>query len=83
MTQLIAADRSGDIGSIEHRAHSLKGLSATFEALTFQQLAGEIESLARSRNNLLLKSKIPELENEFARLVLYLHRMVHEITLPA
>lgn len=72
MAQLMEAYHAGDLETVFRRAHSLKGLSATFEAVPFVQLAVEVESLARARDELRLNNKITELKVEFDRLVEHL-----------
>lgn len=69
MDQLVKELEAKDFDAVFHRAHSLKGLSATFDALEFKQLAEEVETLGRSRNEAMLAKKIPELRSEFIRLV--------------
>jgi len=69
MTQLGHAFDSGDFLTIAHRAHSLKGLSSTFEAIPFMTCAAEIEALARAEDLHHLSEAIPQLEIEFDRLV--------------
>ena len=80
MRQLGDAHLSGDCKVVAHRAHSLKGLSATFEAITFQKLADEIESLAVAGEDLQINHRIIELKTEYDRLVAQLQLLVHSIT---
>jgi len=75
MKELGDACRSNDLPIVCRRAHSLKGLSATFEAVPFQSLAGEIETMARAGDNSHLNERIRELEVEFDRLVMHLRPM--------
>ena len=74
MTQLGHAYDSCDLEMVAHRAHSLKGLSATFEAVSFMRLAAEIESLARAADQLHLKELLTQLNIEYDRLVSELRR---------
>lgn len=69
MTQLGHAFDSGDYVTVVHRAHSLKGLSSTFEAIPFMTCAAEIESMARTEDIQHLGETIRQLEVEFDRLV--------------
>lgn len=68
MTQLHNDIVSRDTDGILRRAHSLRGLSATFEALPFQHVARELESLARSLNQELIELKWTQLKVEYERL---------------
>ena len=72
MTELGHAYDSGDLESVWRRAHGLKGLSSTFEAVTFMYLAAEVESLARTADLVPLAEAIPQLKTEFDRLVEHL-----------
>ena len=75
MRQLEDALHSGDLKLLALRVHSLKGLSSTFEALPFRQVASEIELLARPGNEQLVEQKLPQLKMEFDRLVLELQSL--------
>lgn len=75
--QLCDASKANDFESIVHRAHSLKGLAATFEAIPFQKLVAEIESLGRIRAISALDQKMELVNVEFQRLTSELLEMVH------
>lgn len=68
MAQLQDAITARDIDSILRRAHSLRGLSATFEALPFQQVARDLEAIARSPNQEVIEAKWTQLKAEYERL---------------
>jgi len=74
MNDLDAAVQSGDLKLVVLRSHSLKGLSATFEAIPFRQTAAEIETLARAGDEKFL-DLLPQLKFEFDRLVLDLQAL--------
>jgi len=76
MIQLNHAHDSGDFAMVAHCAHGLKGLSATFEAVPFMQLAAEIESLARAEDHYHVNEAIPRLQAEFDRLAADLRSLV-------
>jgi HPt (histidine-containing phosphotransfer) domain-containing protein len=69
MKQLGDAFHAGDFGAVAHRAHSLKGLSSTFEAIPFMELASEIESLAAVSDHARINAVMPQLDSEFRRLI--------------
>jgi len=69
MEQLHEACRLKEFDQILHRAHSLKGLAATFEAIPFTELARQMESLARAVDLPSIVNLLPQLDVEYARLV--------------
>lgn len=75
LAQLEEANQSGDLKIVAHRAHSLKGLSSTFEAIPFQEVAAEVESLARAGNQAHVDQSLSPLKSEFKRLVSALEQM--------
>lgn len=77
MTELHDGFKAGSTDIVFRRAHALKGLSATFEAIPFFRLAEEVESLARSKRESSLPSKIAAMQTEFDRLVLKLRDLTH------
>ena len=70
-------NKRGDMTTAAIRAHSLKGLSATFEAIPFTLLAAEVESLARAGDQGRLEQTLPQLKIEFDRLVADLQTLAH------
>ena len=58
-----------DASVVALKAHSLKGLSSTFEAIPFMQLAATIESQASVADQVSLVEAIPQLQFEFERLI--------------
>ncbi|WP_010583575.1 Hpt domain-containing protein [Schlesneria paludicola] len=76
LAQLVESIETGDTKKAAHRAHSLKGLAATFEALPFQQFAAEIEALASSGNSSQLAPAIPKLRFEYDRLATELQSLI-------
>lgn len=76
MGQLTEAIDAGDTKKAAHRAHSLKGLAATFEALPFQLLAAEIEALASGGNLPQLAPGIQKLHFEYDRLTTELRSLL-------
>jgi len=81
MQRLRDAHRAGALQSVVETSHGLKGLSATFEAIPFVQVASDFEAVARSGNREGLDVLLPQLESEFARLFAELE--VAATTLPA
>lgn len=69
MQQLHDAHRTGAVVVVGRKAHSLRGLAATFEALPFLELAAEIESLARAGDLSVIDVLISPLDYEFSRLM--------------
>jgi len=70
LKQLNGALASRDLDTVMHRAHSLKGLSATFDALVFVEIAREVESLAKIKNDSpVIDRKVSELNDEFEKLI--------------
>ena len=69
MSQLESAQAAGSMDLVTHRAHSLKGLSATFEAIPFQAIAAEIELLGRKADRAAIEEKLQRLKLEFDRLL--------------
>ncbi len=69
MEQLHDAYRTGAAELVVQTAHSLKGLSATFEAIPFRRLAEEIEFLARAGNLSTAGALLTQIDHEFGRLV--------------
>lgn len=80
MSQLNSALSARDFEIVTHRAHSLKGLSATFDAIPFKTLAQEIEMLSKAENEPALKERVSELTREFDRLVACLRDLVQSAT---
>jgi len=76
MKQLQDAYDCGDLTLVAHKAHGLKGLSATFEAISVCNLTREIELASRSDERSQLAQKIPLLWTELQRLILYLEQVV-------
>jgi len=75
MTQLHNDVDAQNIDGVLRRAHSLRGLSATFEALPFQQVARELESVVRSMNQELIELKWNQLKAEYERLFAEVQRL--------
>jgi two-component system, sensor histidine kinase and response regulator len=73
MRELHDAHRAADFGTIVHRAHSLKGLASTFEAIPFIETARIIESVARTQDASRLDLMVPRLDHEYHRLIAHLH----------
>ncbi len=69
LQQLHDAHHRGAVELVFQSAHSLKGLSATFEAVPFLRAVGEIESLTRTGDSSGLDRLISNLDYEFDRLV--------------
>lgn len=76
MDQLDEALQANDLKKVAHRAHSLKGLAATFEALPFQRLAAEIEATAVNGNTAPLVDAISRLRVQYDRLATELKSIV-------
>ena len=76
MQQLHDAAQEADAKKLAHRAHSLKGLAATFEAIPFQRLAAEIEAMASDGNTQQATQSIAKLEVEYDRLASQLHDLI-------
>jgi two-component system, sensor histidine kinase and response regulator len=73
MRELHAAHRAAAFETIVHKAHSLKGLASTFEAIPFIETAYAIESVARVQDGSRLDVMIPRLDHEYHRLIAHLH----------
>ena len=69
MTQLQHAQHLSDLPLVAQLAHSLKGLSSTFEAIPFLLVLRELESIARAEDTLHVEEIMPRLEWEFDRLL--------------
>ena len=69
LSELQQAMEAGDWPVVALKAHSLKGLSSTFEAIPFMQLAATVESQATSADQIHLIETIPQLQAEFERLL--------------
>lgn len=76
MRQLDEAIQSGDMKQTALRAHSLKGLSSTFEAIPFQVAISELESFAKTGDTSRIHQSLPHLKTEFGRLIEALQQMV-------
>jgi two-component system, sensor histidine kinase and response regulator len=70
--KLSAALASGDLASVERAAHSLKGLSANFEATEAAEVALQIEAAARARQPAGLAPMVADLSHQLERLRLAL-----------
>jgi HPt (histidine-containing phosphotransfer) domain-containing protein len=77
MGQLNEANQSGDMKAVALRAHSLRGLSSTFEAIPFQEIAAEVELSAKTGDMTHLNQTLPQLKVEFDRLIEALQPLVH------
>jgi HPt (histidine-containing phosphotransfer) domain-containing protein len=77
MQQLDEARQAGHLSLVALRAHSLKGLSSTFEAVPFQEVAAEIESRAKASDQSFVDQSFPQLQQEFGRLVVELRALAH------
>lgn len=75
MAQLDEARHSGHLSLVALRAHSLKGLSSTFEAIPFQEVAAEIESMAKADDQFRVDQLFPQLQIEFERLTMALRSL--------
>lgn len=67
--QLHEAIEAGDWGSVALKAHSLKGLSSTFEAIPFMQVAATMEAQASTADQNQLAETGQQLQMEFDRLI--------------
>ena len=69
LLELKQAMDAEDWSVVALKAHSLKGLSSTFEAIPFMQLAATIESQASVADQVSLVEAILQLQFEFERLI--------------
>ncbi|WP_373653841.1 Hpt domain-containing protein [Schlesneria sp. DSM 10557] len=69
LAQLQQAMAIADWPTVAMKAHSLKGLSSTFEAIPFMQLAAAVESQAVQENQFQIAETVRQLQSEFHRLV--------------
>lgn len=80
MRQLDEAHAAGDLKTVAHRAHSLKGLSSTFEAIPFLNRSREVESMALTGQVSQLDENIRDLKVEFDQLVEQLQKIAPQST---
>ncbi len=78
MRELHTALQKGDARAAHHAAHSLKGLSANFEALSAIAAAREIELLSKAGDTAGCASLIGRLDEEISRLTVALQTMLSE-----
>ena len=69
LSDLQQAVDAGDWSVVALKAHSLKGLSSTFEAIPFMELAASVEAQASAADQIHLIETIPQLQFEFDRLI--------------
>jgi len=58
----------GDVASVELQAHSIKGASASVGGKALREVAFEMEQAAKAGDLKSVTARLPELENQFARL---------------
>jgi HPt (histidine-containing phosphotransfer) domain-containing protein len=58
----------GDVASAELQAHSIKGASASVGGKALREVAFELEQAAKAGDLKSVTARLPELENQFARL---------------
>lgn len=76
--QLGQALASGEAVSFGRYAHSIKSSSASFGALTFSQLARELEMMGKSNDLSAAGDKVEQLAREFIKVKQSLEDLKHE-----
>lgn len=74
MSELNAALNRGDLARVHHAAHSLKGLTANFNAIRAVEAAGQVEHLAKSGPGDGLSAAAHELDQAVGELLAELQR---------
>jgi len=71
--------QAGDVTSLNRHAHSLKGLSANFNASTISSLAGELEQQTGQGDKTAAPALIDKIESESKRLIKYVRVNLLEV----